>query len=116
MQALLAEVMERQRQITAARERSRTLVKPSEVQAAREQVQDEVEAVTVICKRVKAKLDELDSINAQLLDDDQASQLVATNSCVTLTGPLPPMERACQCNQKLVATAVASATTDRAGS
>ena len=81
MQALLAEVIERQRQITAARERSRTLVKPSEVQAAREQVQDEVEAVTVICKRVKAKLDELDTINAQLLDDDQASQLMSQQLC-----------------------------------
>lgn len=71
VQALLAKITERQRDINAARERSRTLGSSSEVQAAQAEVQEEMEEVTKICKNVKAKLLELDNLNGEFLSDDQ---------------------------------------------
>lgn len=71
MQALLAKITERQRDISAARAKSRTLSSSSEVQAAQERMQEEIDEVTTFCKQVKTKLLELDSINGELLADQQ---------------------------------------------
>ena len=76
MQALLAKVTEQQRNITAARAKSRTLSSSSEVQAAQERMQEEIDEVTTICKQVKTKLLELDSINGELLSDQQVLAFV----------------------------------------
>jgi chromosome segregation ATPase len=70
LQALLAQITEKQRQISLAREGCRTLVKPSELREAQQEIQDGIDEVTTICKRVKVNLDELDLINAELLSDD----------------------------------------------
>lgn len=51
--------------------KSRTLSSATQVQAAQSQIQEEIDEVTTICKKVKAKLLELDNINGQLLSDDQ---------------------------------------------
>jgi len=71
LQALLAKITERQEHISGARDRSRTLVKPSELREAQQEIQDGIDEVTAICKGVKVKLDELDLINAELLSDDR---------------------------------------------
>lgn len=70
-QALLAEILEKQRLVSKQRDMSRTLVKSSDVQEAQESVKESIEAVTVLCKKVKQKLDELDSLNAGLLEGDE---------------------------------------------
>lgn len=74
-QALLAEVVRRQREIESDRAKMRTMVKPAELREAQERVKGEVEEVTLVCKRVKTKLDELDTINAQLLSEEQARHI-----------------------------------------
>jgi len=53
LQALLADITERQRRISTAREASRTLVKPEDLREAQQEVQEGIDDVTAICKRVK---------------------------------------------------------------
>ena len=71
MQALLAKITERQHVISTARSKSRLLASTDQVQAAQAQIQEDIDDVTAICKSVKSKLLELDSINGQLLSDGQ---------------------------------------------
>ena len=71
LQALLASITERQREISTVRVKSRTLTSSAEVQASQAKIQEDIDEVTSICKRVKAKLLELDNINGELLSDDQ---------------------------------------------
>ena len=46
------------------------MIKSSEVQATQSEIRDEIDEVTRLCKAVKMRLDELDTINAQMLADD----------------------------------------------
>jgi hypothetical protein len=55
-QALLADVTERQKRISATREASRTLADPTQLREAQQQVQEGIDEVTLVCKRVKVSL------------------------------------------------------------
>ena len=49
----MADVTERQKRISATREASRTLADPTQLREAQQQVQEGIDEVTLVCKRVK---------------------------------------------------------------
>ena len=75
LQALLAEIVREQKNVELERQNMRILIHPGEIKAAQQAIQDQVSEVTLTCKTVKSKLDQLDQLYARTLESDAVSPI-----------------------------------------